>query len=70
MEPPEIMRELFGLPPLPHINLAEDFAFEIATVWLSALFSENRKQRNTFENTWVSDPTAKLGYAQLYNRDP
>ena len=32
MEPPEIVRELFELAPLPHMNPAEDFTFEIATV--------------------------------------
>ena len=43
MEPPEIMRELFGLAPLPNMNPAEDFTFEITTTLAQRPFPKYRK---------------------------
>ena len=43
MEPPEIVRELFGLAPLPNMNPAKDFTFEITTTLAQRAFPEYRK---------------------------
>ena len=59
MEPPEIVQELFGSAPLPHMNPVKDFTFEFTTTLAQRAVPEYRKQRNTFGTTWVSDPSAR-----------